>query len=96
MIADATKNIRVVSTPEAGDLVIDVRHPSEIAELPLSLNADIVIQIPFFKLLENLHELNPSQNYLIYCDKGLMSRLQANILWEKGFHKVGILKSSIK
>ena len=93
MSTDATKNIRIVSTPEPEDLIIDVRHPSEVEELPLPLDTSIILQIPFFTLLEKLHELNPSQNYLIYCDKGIMSRLQANILWEKGFHKVGILKS---
>lgn len=95
MITDATKNLRIVSTPEPEDLIIDVRHPSEVEELPLPLDTSIILQIPFFTLLEKLHELNPSQNYLIYCDKGIMSRLQANILWEKGFHKVGILKSPI-
>ena len=80
MITDATKNIRIVSTPEPEDLIIDVRHPLEVEELPLPLDTSIVLQIPFFTLLETLHELNPSQNYLIYCDKGIMSRLQSNII----------------
>lgn len=95
MITDATKNIRIVSTPEPEDIIIDVRHPSEVEELPLPLNTGIILHIPFFRLLEKLQELNPSQNYLIYCDKGIMSRLQANMLREKGFHNVGVLKSPI-
>ena len=94
-MTDATKSIRSVAASEPEELVIDVRRRSVVEELSVPLCTSIILQIPFFTLLAKLHELNPSQNYLIYCDKGIMSRLQANILWEKGFHKVGILKSLI-
>jgi thiamine biosynthesis protein ThiI len=95
MNAITSKNIRVVSIPAVDDIIIDIRHPSEVREFPPFLKTHNILQIPFFKLLETSKELDPSLKYLIYCDKGIMSRLQANILWENGFHNVGILKSPV-
>ena len=59
MSTDATKNIMIVSTPEPEDLIIDVRHPSEVEELPLPSETSILHHIPFFQLLDKLHKLNP-------------------------------------
>jgi thiamine biosynthesis protein ThiI len=38
-----------------------------------------------------LLELDNMPTYLIYCDKGIMSRLQANIMRDRGFKNVGIM-----
>jgi thiamine biosynthesis protein ThiI len=40
-------------------------------------------------------QLRPEQSYLLYCDKGLMSRIQAQLMREKGFIKVGIFKPKL-
>lgn len=86
------ENIEIVSKPNLEDIIIDVRHPNETEETPLRLNTYIILCIPFFKIAERIKDLDPKKKYLIYCEKGIMSRLYANILRDKGFCYVGIFK----
>lgn len=78
-------DIEIVSTPTKDQIVIDIRHPHELALKPLKLTANQIIDIPFFKLA-NSSELDKSKNYLLYCDKGVMSQLQAEELAQRGFN----------
>ena len=85
----------LTSTPKPRDVIIDVRHPAEVAEMPLNCHPDNEVKcIPFFHLSEKLVDLDPQASYLIYCEKGVMSRLHAAILRDRGFHNVGILAYS--
>ncbi|TQV77008.1 tRNA 4-thiouridine(8) synthase ThiI [Aliikangiella marina] len=77
-------DIAVVSMPAANDVVIDIRHPQELAVKPLYLTNNKVLPIPFFKL-QSTQELNKETDYLLYCDKGVMSQLQAEELTSKGY-----------
>jgi tRNA uracil 4-sulfurtransferase len=78
------EKIEIVSIPEKNDIVIDIRHPNEVATKALILTGNRVLQIPFFKL-QSTDELDQSDSYLLYCDKGIMSQLQAEELQIKGF-----------
>ena len=85
----------LTSTPRPRDVIIDVRHPAEVAEMPLNCHSDNEVKcIPFFHLSEKSVDLDPQASYLIYCEKGVMSRLHAAILRDRGFHNVGILAYS--
>jgi thiazole biosynthesis-like protein len=85
----------LTSTPKPRDVIIDVRHPAEVAEIPLNCHPNNEVKcIPFFYLSEKAVDLDPQANYLIYCEKGVMSRLHAAILRDRGFHNVGILAYS--
>ena len=42
-----------------------------------------VMVLAFFNLEQSLSQLHPEQSYLLYCDKGLMSRIQAQLMREK-------------
>ena len=85
----------LTSTPKPRDVIIDVRHPAEVAEMPLNCHSDNEVKcIPFFHLSEKSVDLDPQASYLIYCEKGVMSRLHAAILRDRGFHNVGILAYS--
>ena len=66
------------------DIIIDIRHPHELAVKPLYLTKNEVLSIPFFKLQSSLL-LIKEKEYLLYCDKGIMSQLQAEELLAKGF-----------
>ncbi|TQV82988.1 tRNA uracil 4-sulfurtransferase ThiI [Aliikangiella coralliicola] len=77
-------DIEVVKTPAASDVVIDIRHPQELAIKPLVLTKNNVLPIPFFKL-QSSDNLNKDETYLLYCDKGIMSQLQAEELSLKGY-----------
>ncbi len=76
--------IEIVSLPEKSDIVIDIRHPQEMAVNPLNLTANQILAIPFFKL-QTSQALDKENQYLLYCDKGIMSQLQAEELSAKGF-----------
>ena len=85
----------LTSTPKPRDVIIDVRHPAEVADMPLNCHPDNEVKcIPFFHLSEKSVDLDPQASYLIYCEKGIMSRLHAAILRDRGFHNVGILAYS--
>ncbi|CAI8306363.1 MAG: tRNA sulfurtransferase [Porticoccaceae bacterium UBA1117] len=85
----------LTSTPKPRDVIIDVRHPAEVADMPLNCHPDNEVKcIPFFHLSEKSVDLDPQASYLIYCEKGVMSRLHAAILRDRGFHNVGILAYS--
>lgn len=78
------QEIEVVSLPNKDDIILDIRHPHELALKPLQFTANKIISIPFFKL-QSCSELGKNQSYLLYCDKGIMSQLQAEELASKGF-----------
>ena len=78
------EDIEIVSLPSTEDIIIDIRHPHELALKPLVLTANQVLSIPFFKL-ESCSELNMESSYLLYCDKGVMSQMQAESLAAKGY-----------
>ena len=85
----------LTSTPKPLDVIIDVRHPAEVAEMPLNCHPDNEVKcIPFFHLSEKSVDLDPQASYLIYCEKGVMRRLHGAILRDRGFHNVGILAYS--
>ena len=77
------------------DIIIDIRHPADIDANPLIAGDNEVIVVAFFNLEQSLSQLRPEQSYLLYCDKGLMSRIQAQLIREKGFTKVGIFKPKL-
>lgn len=78
------ESVEVVSLPKKDEIVIDIRHPHELALQPLKLTANSILSIPFFKL-QTSNELNKQNTYLLYCDKGVMSQLQAEELKSKGY-----------
>jgi thiamine biosynthesis protein ThiI len=71
-------------------VVIDVRPPAEADVAPLAVNHTPVMHIPFYSLNRRFGELNQNQQYLLYCDKGVMSKLHALHLQDAGFTNVGV------
>jgi len=83
-------SIEAVSQPQAQDIILDVRHPDEIELRPLVWSANQIICLPFFQIAKQLGELDKQQSYLLYCEKGIMSRLHADAMEKNGFEKIGI------
>ncbi len=77
-----------------GKIVIDVRHPDEIEVKPFGHTETEVIEIPFFSLKAKFPELDSSKEYLLYCEKGVMSKLHSMYLKDEGFNNVGVYKPS--
>lgn len=85
-------DIEVLNVPIQDGVIIDVRHPSEEERKPLKI-ANVEIQkIPFYELHKAFAELDKSKAYLLYCDKGVMSRLHASHLVEQGYNNVKVYR----
>ncbi len=90
--AEAELDVDVESRVGEGELVIDIRHPDEVALKPLALPEDRVLQIPFFRLNTRFASLDSQQRYLLYCEKGVMSQLHAAHLVDAGHRNIGVYR----
>ena len=82
--------IENVTNPKPDDIIIDVRHPDDAEQKPLTDISNQIIPLPFFNLNKSTDQLDKQQSYLLFCDKGIMSRLHADALIKQGFIKVGV------
>jgi thiamine biosynthesis protein ThiI len=82
------------SLDEKTAVVIDVRHPHEAELAPLGERLHEVISIPFYSLNRQFENLDQSKEYLLYCDKGVMSKMHALHLADAGFKNVGVYRKS--
>ena len=76
-------DVEVLSVPLAHGTVIDIRHPDEEELAPLKVHVP-VLKIPFYELHGRADELAGDNTYMLYCGKGVMSRLHAAHLKEVG------------
>jgi len=82
--------VELVQTPGVEDVIIDVRHPFEGEQSPLKLTNNEVMQIPFYELNQQIAELPSDRQYLLYCDRGAMSRMHAGHLKAEGHANVKV------
>jgi thiamine biosynthesis protein ThiI len=86
--------VQTESVLPADAVVIDIRPADETEDKPLRLDSHQVIELPFFKLANGFAQLDQQQQYFLYCERGVMSRLQALLLAEQGHQNVGVYKKS--
>jgi thiamine biosynthesis protein ThiI len=84
--------IEIFAVPQPDTVIVDIRHPDEVDVRPLKLDTNEVQEIPFFTLQNRFNELAGDTHYLLYCDKGVMSRLHAELLVEQGFSNVAVYR----
>jgi thiamine biosynthesis protein ThiI len=82
----------VLDTVPEGGVVLDIRHPDEETGKPLYIDGVHVQLMPFYQLHKRHDELDKNQQYLLYCERGVMSPLQAQFLASLGFSQIGIYK----
>lgn len=75
-------------------VIIDVRTAEEEEAAPLQVTGHKVLHIPFFKLANKQDTLSKDAHYLLYCQQGVMSRLQALQMQEQGFARVGVFEQN--
>ncbi|MBR7887692.1 tRNA 4-thiouridine(8) synthase ThiI [Marinomonas sp. A79] len=85
-----TGDIPVVRMPVGNEVIIDIRHPDEAANRPLKVSGRPVKAIPFFALESSWSQLDSAVPHLLYCGKGVMSRIHASYLLGKGHQNLGI------
>ena len=75
-----------------GQIVIDIRHPDAQEDEPLALEGVEVQALPFYAINSRFKELDANRQYLLYCDKGVMSRLHAHHLLNEGHTNVRVYR----
>ncbi len=76
-------DVEVLTVPLAQSVIVDIRHPDEEERAPLKLN-NSVLKIPFYELHTRSSELAADKTYMLYCGKGVMSKLHASHLLDSG------------
>lgn len=89
---NTVKEIETVDSAGHDHVVIDIRSAEEEDANPLELGDIGVIHIPFFKLATQFGDLDQNKTYLLYCDRGVMSKLQALYLHDNGFANVKVYR----
>ncbi|WP_299270113.1 tRNA uracil 4-sulfurtransferase ThiI [uncultured Psychrosphaera sp.] len=90
--AEEVQELEQVTELPADAVVIDVRSPDETDDSPLVLDGVEVIEIPFFRIATQFGDLDQTKPYFLYCDRGVMSRLQALLLHEHGYKDVKVYR----
>ncbi len=94
-VADEVLTATTVETlpaPLPDAVIIDVRAPLERERNPLRAGNVQVEHIPFYELATRFAGLPADTVYMLYCDKGVMSRLQAAHLAEQGYDNIKVYR----
>jgi len=84
--------VTVLAQLPADAVVLDIRSPEETDVKPLAVAGHEVVELPFFRLASQFANLDQSKHYYCYCERGVMSRLQAVVLQEQGFKNVSVYR----
>ncbi|MBK8287488.1 MAG: tRNA 4-thiouridine(8) synthase ThiI [Cellvibrionales bacterium] len=85
-------NIHVFYEAPVGSVILDIRHPDEEQRKPLALPGAVVQTLPFYQLHKRHTELDRQTHYLLYCERGVMSRLQAEFLRGQDFPHISVFQ----
>ena len=85
-------SIDAVSKLDENAVVIDIRSPEEEDDNPLELDDVEVKHLPFYKLGTQFGDLPQDVTYYLYCDRGVMSQLQALYLHDNGYNNVKVYR----
>ena len=87
---NAAESVEVLSEVAPEMVVIDIRREEEVASSPLALEG--VETIPFYELNQSFKALDQEREYLLFCEKGVMSQLHAQYLRDAGFENVRVYR----
>ncbi|WP_371372863.1 tRNA uracil 4-sulfurtransferase ThiI [Thalassotalea aquiviva] len=85
-------HVETVDSAGHDNVIVDIRSPEEEDLNPLEIDDVEVIHIPFYKLATQFGDLDQEKSYLLYCDRGVMSKLQALYLHDNGFMNVKVYR----
>ena len=86
--------VEIVAEALPGQIILDIRHPDAAEDEPLTVAGVDVQPLPFYALNNRFKELDETRQYLLYCDKGVMSRLHAHHLLSEGHANVRVYRPS--
>lgn len=96
VIDDLSRSVDIeeVSQALAGQVILDIRHPDAQEDQPLQVPGVEIQTLPFYALNSRFKALDDTRQYLLYCDKGVMSRLHAHHLLSEGHANVRVYRPS--
>lgn len=75
------------------EIIIDIREPERVSRSPLSQKwYHESLQIPFYEINHCFPKLDQKKQYLLYCDKGVLSHLHGLYLREKWFSNIQVFR----
>lgn len=85
-------DVEILSAPLVDAVILDIRTPLQIERTPLRAGNIRIEKIPFYELQTKFAELDKGKIYLLYCDKGVMSKLHAAHLVEQGYRNIKVYR----
>ena len=89
--APAIEPETVAQLPQDG-VVVDIRSREEQEASPLAVAGHAVVHIPFFRLEREMALMTRDEQYYLYCERGVMSRLQAQFLTDRGYTNIKVYR----
>lgn len=91
---EQVQEVETTTTFTDQDVILDIRSMDDVEEKPFHVDGVVMQHIPFYKLATLFGDLDQTKNYLLYCERGVMSKLQALYLKEKGFNNVKVYRQN--
>ncbi len=94
IVKNLTAKLEIETLSKVSDMqkIVDIRAPHEQAINPLNMPGCDIILAPFYELESLMVQWSDEFEYLLYCDKGIMSQLHAQSLQEKGALNVKVYR----
>lgn len=92
MQANAPRQIEALSRVAAHQTIVDIRALPEQDKQPLNMPGCTILHIPFYQLEQAASQWPTEREYLLYCDKGVMSQLHAQRLQDLGYSHVKVFQ----
>lgn len=95
IVKEADEEVREVETTQSlpdDAVILDIRSPEEEERSPLHVEDSEVKRLPFYRLSSQFAGLDQQHHYYLYCDRGVMSRMQALLLHEQGYTDVKVYR----
>ncbi|WP_286236862.1 tRNA uracil 4-sulfurtransferase ThiI [Neptuniibacter halophilus] len=84
--------VEALTKVQPNQVVVDIRAPHEQEKKPLNIPGCEIRLIPFFALGAEAEQFSEEKEYLLYCEKGVMSQMHAHQLQERGLSNVKVYR----
>ena len=78
--------------PTDDDVIIDIRETETVKKSPFEIKWREVLNIPFHDINNEFKNLDQTKDYILYCEKWVMSKLHGLYLLEKWFKNVAVYR----
>lgn len=87
--------VEALTKVEEHQVIVDIRAPHEQEKKPLNIPGSEILLVPFFSLSAEAEGFSEEKEYLLYCEKGVMSQMHAHQLRERGFSNVKVYRPGV-